>query len=87
MTNFIDTVIYIGVTNNLIRRVYEHRNHLIEGFTSKYNVNKWMYFEEYGDSITVIERKKQLKAGPRKKKIDLIVKDNPKFDDLYKSLL
>lgn len=87
MTNFNNSVIYIGVTNNLLRRVYEHKNKLIKGFTSKYNVNKLIYFEEYSDSSTVISREKQLKAGPRRKKIELIVKNNPKFEDLYEKLL
>jgi len=62
---------YIGVTNNLKRRMYEHKNKLVEGFTKKYNVNKLVYYENIGDAICAIKREKQLKNGHGKRKIDL----------------
>ena len=80
-------VIYIGVTNSLIRRVYEHRNKLTKGFTNKYNVNKLVYFEQYDYAYEAISREKQLKAGSRKKKFELIKKDNQDFIDLYDQVI
>ncbi|MBU2595917.1 GIY-YIG nuclease family protein [Patescibacteria group bacterium] len=87
MTNFRNTVIYTGVTNNIVRRVYEHKNKLIKSFTNKYNVIKLVYFEIFDGIETAISREKQIKAGSRKKKIDLITKDNPKFLDLYDKII
>jgi putative endonuclease len=87
MTNHTNRVIYTGVTNDIIRRVYEHKNHLIEGFTSKYNIDKLVYFDSCDDIKSAIAREKQIKAGSRKKKIDLITKNNPEFLDLYKDIL
>jgi len=87
MTNNTNTVIYTGVTNNLVRRVNEHKNKLIKGFTSKYNVEKLVYYEITDSPEEAISREKQIKAGSRKKKIDLIVKNNPDFIDLYDSIL
>lgn len=87
MTNYTNNVIYTGVTEDIIRRIYEHKNQLIKGFTSKYNVNKLVYFESYDDIKTAITREKQIKAGSRKKKIDLIIKNNPEFRDLYEELV
>ena len=81
------TVLYIGVTNNLAKRVFEHKNKLVKGFTQKYNVNALLYYETFNDSNEAIAREKQLKAGSRKKKIDLIEQMNPLSEDLYKSLL
>ena len=72
MTNYTNTTLYVGVTNNLLRRVYEHKNKLTDGFTKKYNIDKLGYFEILDDMQTAIEREKQLKAGSRKKKIELI---------------
>ena len=78
-----DHTVYIGVTNNLIRRVYEHRNHLApDSFTSRYNVHKLVYFEQTTDVNSAIAREKQLKGWTRKKKIDLISKTNPEWIDL-----
>ena len=79
--------LYIGVTNNLARRVYEHKNKLIEGFTSKYNVNKLVYFEMYNDIRNAIGREKNMKKWKREWKIELIEKENPNWDDLYETLL
>ena len=67
-------MLYTGVTNNLIKRVHEHKEKIVEGFSSKYNVNKLVYFETYNDINLAIKREKQIKGGSRKKKIDLIKK-------------
>ncbi len=74
--------LYIGITNNLIRRVYEHKNKLIDGFTKKYNINRLVYFGETSDVYSAIAREKQIKGWIKKKKIELIEKTNPKFRDL-----
>ena len=87
MTNFTNSVVYTGVTNNLIRRVYEHKHKMIEGFTKRYNATKLVYFEEFNDSILAIEREKQIKAGSREKKDKIIEKLNPEWKDLYDGLL
>jgi len=80
-------LIYIGVTNNLIHRIYEHKSKLAKGFTKKYNVNKLVYFEQYDDAYETISREKQLRAGTRKKKLKLINKDNQNFSDLYDQII
>lgn len=74
--------LYIGITSNLIKRVYEHKNNLIEGFTKKYSVHKLIYFEEYTSSLEAISREKQLKNWHREWKLNLIKKQNPLFEDL-----
>lgn len=76
-------VLYIGVTSNLIKRVYEHKHNLADGFTSKYNVHKLLYYEIYETMVSAITREKQLKAWHRKWKLNLIRKINPDFKDLY----
>ncbi len=86
LTNEKNTVLYIGVTDNLIKRVYQHKMKLASGFTSKYNVSKLVYYEIYEDITEAINREKQLKGGSRKKKIDLVIKSNPYFADLYKEI-
>jgi putative endonuclease len=86
MTNILNTVIYVGVTNNLERRTWEHKNKLADGFTKKYNVSKLVYYEIYDDPISAIKREKQVKGGSRQKKIDLIKKINSTFRDLYSDL-
>ena len=73
---------YVGVTNNLERRIYEHENKLIKGFTEKYNVNKLVYFEETQDVNAAIEREKEIKKWRREKKNQLVNLMNPKWDDL-----
>lgn len=75
--------LYIGVTNNLIRRVYEHKEGLIEGFTKKYNFKNLVYFEYYPNIREAINREKAMKKWLRKWKIDLIEKENPQWNDLY----
>jgi putative endonuclease len=86
LTNFTTAVLYTGVTNNLVRRIYEHKNHLAKGFTEKYNVTKLVYFEHTESIESAILREKQLKAGSRQKKIDLVNSKNPKWEDLYKQI-
>lgn len=86
MTNKSNKVLYTGVTSDLVRRVYEHKEKLTKGFTAKYNCNKLVYFEVYDDIIEAIAREKQLKAGSRAKKIDLIQAKNTKWEDLSGSL-
>ena len=78
--------LYIGVTNNLIRRVYEHKNGLVEGFTKKYAVKTLVYFEVYSDIETAITREKQIEKWNRAWKIKLIEERNPNWDDLYNSI-
>lgn len=73
---------YIGVTNDLVRRLYEHKNKLIEGYTTKFGIDKLIYFEIFADPKTAIEREKQLKNWNRKKKVELISKNNPKFEEI-----
>ena len=79
--------LYIGVTNDIIRRVYEHKNNLIEGFTKKYNVHQLIYFEQTNDIESAIKREKQLKKWNRKWKLELIEKQNPKWNDLYEEII
>jgi putative endonuclease len=86
-TNFKNTVLYIGVTGNLPRRMHEHKNKLVKGFTEKYNVNKLIYFEQTEDIYSAIAREKQLKNWHRNWKINLINKLNPKWKDLTETLL
>jgi putative endonuclease len=86
MTNKNNTVIYTGVTNDLKRRVYEHKEKMIDGFTKKYNVNKLVYFEATNEINSAIQREKQIKAGSRQKKIDLINSVNPEWRDLYNDI-
>ena len=82
LTNPYHTVLYVGVTNNLVRRVSEHKAGAVEGFTKKYNVSKLVYFEVSPDIAQAIEREKQLKAGSRAKKLALIEEMNPAWRDL-----
>jgi putative endonuclease len=70
MTNKHNTVFYTGVTNDLKRRIYGHRNKLVKGFTTKYNINKLVYYEVFEDAYNAISREKQIQAGSRKKKLD-----------------
>ena len=79
--------LYVGVTNNIIKRVWKHKNHVVKGFTSKYNVNKLGYYEIFNDINEAIKREKQLKAGNRKRKIDLIEINNPEWLDLYNEII
>jgi len=86
MTNKRDTVFYTGVTNNLMRRVYEHKMKMIEGFTKKYKITKLVYYEIFENIEDAILREKQIKGGSRKKKIELINSMNKNWKDLYEEL-
>jgi len=86
MTNKGNTVLYTGVTNNLRRRVYEHKEKLTDGFTKKYNIVKLVYYEVFQDSLSAIQREKQIKAGSRKKKEQLINSINNQWCDLFEQL-
>lgn len=87
LTNKTLTVLYTGVTNNLIRRIYEHKNKLQKGFTQKYNVDRLVYYEVYQSIIDAIEREKKIKGWSRKKKNRLVHTLNPLWKDLYEELL
>jgi putative endonuclease len=87
MTNKPNGVVYIGVTNDLIRRVYEHKHHLVKGFTEQYNLDKLVWFEQTDDVTSAIEKEKQLKNWHRQWKINLIEKDNPNWQDLYNEIV
>jgi putative endonuclease len=86
MTNSKNTVLYVGVTNDLIRRVYEHKEKLADGFTRKYNITKLVYYEVFEDIENAILREKQIKAGSRQKKVQLINGMNREWHDLYDEL-
>ena len=88
LTNKNHTVLYTGVTRDLIRRVYEHKNHLYpNSFTAKYKVTKLVYYEETSDVMAAIEREKQIKSWPRHRKIGLIFDFNPGWFNLYNRIL
>jgi len=82
MTNKNNTVLYIGVTSELVKRVYQHKTKAYKGFTAKYNCDKLVYFEVYTDINEAISREKQLKNGNRKRKNELVDKENPDWNDL-----
>ena len=86
MTNRRNTVLYTGITNNLVRRVHEHKHKLTEGFTKRYNINKLVYFEVTDSVESTILREKQIKGGSRQKKIDLINSTNVKWKDFSEEL-
>jgi len=86
MMNSSNSVIYTGVTSDLVKRVYEHREKVVDGFTKRYNVCKLVYYEIFEEITEAIFREKQIKAGSRKKKIELIVSMNPEFKDLYEKI-
>ncbi len=87
MSNKHDTVLYTGVTNNLMRRVWEHKEGRGSVFTSRYRVTKLVYYESYENINLAIAREKQIKGGSRKKKIDLIDNLNPEWNDLYQEVI
>jgi len=82
LTNWDSKVMYVGMTNELQRRIYEHKNKLIEGFTKKYNINKLVYFEAVEDVVVAIAREKEIKKWRREKKNRLVMKQNPTWEDL-----
>ena len=86
MTNRHDRVLYTGVTNDLKRRAYEHRESLVEGFTKRYRCHKLVYYEVAEDAYSAISREKQIKGGSRAGKLKLINAFNPEWKDLYDEL-
>ena len=86
MTNKRNTVLYTGVTSDLKKRIWEHKEKIIKGFTKRYNIDKLVYFEIFNDPENAILREKQIKAGSRNKKIGLIKEINPEWKDLYDKL-
>ena len=86
LTTKTNTVLYTGVTNDLVKRVFEHREKFGNGFTKRYNVNKLVYYEIFDDPENAISREKQIKAGPRRKKVELVNGFNQDWADLYESL-
>ena len=86
MTNEHNKVLYTGVTGNIIKRVHEHRHKMIEGFTKQYNCTKLVYYERYTYIHEAIHREKQIKAGSRQKKMDLVNAMNPGWRDLFDEL-
>jgi putative endonuclease len=79
--------LYIGVTSNLVKRIWEHKNKLVDGFTKKYSVKNLVYYEQYSDPTNAIKREKRLKKYKRKWKLELIDKHNPDWKDLYHELI
>lgn len=87
ITNTRNTVLYTGVTGNLVARIYHHKNKSVSSFSSKYQVEKLVYYEIFEDVKEAIKREKQIKAGSRQKKLDLINKLNPSWKDLYNTIV
>lgn len=87
LSNVHCNVLYTGVTNDLIRRIFEHKSKIVPGFTKKYNVDRLVYFEVSLDILSAISREKQIKGWSRKKKNDLVNSFNSEWADLYDSLL
>ena len=83
LTNQYNKVLYTGVTSDLFKRVHEHKEKIVAGFTSRYNVTKLVYYEEFATMPEAIAREKQIKGGSRQKKMDLINSTNPEWKDLY----
>jgi putative endonuclease len=86
-TNKTNTVLYTGVTNDLVKRDFQHRNRTGSTFAAKYNVTKLVYYEVYTDILEALSREKQIKAGSRRKKLELIKKFNPTFKDLWNEIV
>ena len=86
LTNKYNKVLYVGVTNDLIRRIYEHKNSLVDDFTAKYKVHKLVYYDYTEDVMSALTREKQIKGWTRKKKISLIESMNPDWKDLWLEL-
>ena len=87
LTNKKDGVLYTGVTSNLVKRIFEHKNEITKGFASKYKCKMLVYYETFNDIENAILREKQIKAGSRQKKITLIESNNPDWKDLYETIL
>ena len=87
LTNKYNNVFYVGITSDIKKRIYEHKNHMFKGFTQKFNVNKVLYVESTKCITDAINREKQLKKWTREKKLELIKKINPELKDLYDDIL
>ena len=87
LTNKRNTVLYTGFASNLVGRVWQHKQKTVKGFTNKYNVDKLVYYEVFEDMNAALEREKQIKGGSRQKKLDLINKINPNWEDLYPKIV
>ena len=83
LTNSADKVLYVGVTSNLVKRIYEHKSKFVEGFSQKYNLTKLVYYEVVNDMYSAITREKQIKGWVRSKKNELIQSMNPRWADLF----
>ncbi len=87
VTNKTAGTLYIGVTGNLVRRIFEHRNHALPGFTNRYNLTRLVWYESYNDPSAAIQRAKSLKRYARTWKLDLVQKDNPNWRDLWSDIV
>ena len=87
LSNKYDGTLYIGVTSDIIKRVWQHKQKIIKGFTTKYNLDKLVYFEQFNDINLAISREKRLKEYKRKWKLDLIEASNPNWHDLYEDII
>lgn len=87
ITNTNNKVLYIGVTSDIVKRIWEHKNKVVEGFSKRYNLYKLVYYEIYNDIEAAIKREKQLKNWHRDWKENLIKEKNPDFDDLYRNII
>lgn len=87
LSNFTRTVLYTGVTDNLIRRIWEHKQEVVKGFSQQYHTHDLVYYEIFEDPKSAIEREKQIKGWTRKKKDELIIRFNSSFKDLYQEIL
>lgn len=87
ITNKLNSVLYVGITSNLVKRIWEHKNKVVDGFSNKYNLNKLVYYEICNDIEQAIKREKQLKNWHRAWKDNLIKEKNPEFLDLFSSII
>lgn len=87
LTNKNNTTLYVGVTSNLLKRIWEHKNHVIEGFSKRYKLDKLVYFETVDNIESAIEREKYLKGKSRQFKVELIESTNQSWNDLYKNII
>ena len=87
LANRIKGSLYIGVTGNLIKRIYEHKNNIIKGFSNKYKIHKLVYYKKIDSIISAIQREKRMKKWKKQWKIELIEKVNPNWNDLYEDIL
>ena len=87
VTNTSRGTLYVGVTNDLVRRIHEHRGEVTDGFTKRYGLKRLVYFEQHPTAPNAIQREKNIKKWPRQWKVDLIVRDNPEWRDLYDDIV